>query len=290
MSLSPRVSIITVNLNDFAGLEKTIQSVISQTFRDYEFLIIDGGSDDGSLDVIKKYQAHITHWVSEPDSGVYEAMNKGIKKAVGQYCLFLNSGDYLTSPYVLAGVFDDPAEEDILIGACRVLENGKEIHIARPSAKLTMADFYGRTIPHQSSFIKRSLFHRYGYYSQAYKIHGDYEFWIRTIILNNCSVRVLDIVVADYSLEGMSSREENMKISAKECRTILQNTIPARILADYEAWSEERRNMRPLYWAARKPVLFLSIKTLYRLAGTLVQITRKKNKNDFSNPDSTDHL
>jgi len=276
MSRSPRVSIITVNLNDFAGLEKTIQSVISQTHRDYEFSVIDGGSDDGSLDVIKRYQAHITHWVSEPDSGVFEAMNKGIEKAGGQYCLFLNSGDYLASPNVLAGVFADPAEEDILIGACRVLKNGKEIHIARPSAQLTMADFYGKTIPHQSSFIKRSLFDRYGYYSHAYKIDGDYEFWIRTIILNNCSVRVLDIVVADYNLEGMSSQEKNSGISAKEGRSILQKSIPARILADYDAWAEERRNMQPLYWVARKPVLFLPIKALFWFAGMVVKIMSGK--------------
>ena len=85
-----KLSIITVNFNDAEGLERTIKSVISQTFHDYEFIIIDGGSTDGSVDVIKKYEDHIDYWISEKDGGIYQGMNKGLRQASGEYLNFLN--------------------------------------------------------------------------------------------------------------------------------------------------------------------------------------------------------
>ncbi|MDR2910496.1 MAG: glycosyltransferase [Bacteroidales bacterium] len=90
-----KLSIITINLNNVAGLQKTIESVVKQTFTDYEYIVIDGGSTDGSADIIKQHANKITYWVSEPDKGIYNAMNKGIRVAKGEYCLFLNSGDWL---------------------------------------------------------------------------------------------------------------------------------------------------------------------------------------------------
>ena len=93
--MHPKLSIITVNLNNAAGLQKTIESVINQTFTDYEFIIIDGGSTDSSLEIIKQYANKITYWVSEPDNGIYNGMNKGIGQADGEYCFFLNSGDWM---------------------------------------------------------------------------------------------------------------------------------------------------------------------------------------------------
>ena len=100
----PKLSIITVNLNKAKGLQKTIESVIFQTFTDYEYIIIDGGSTDGSKQIIEQYADKITYWVSEPDSGIYNGMNKGIKVAKGEYCLFLNSEDYLLSNEILQNV------------------------------------------------------------------------------------------------------------------------------------------------------------------------------------------
>ena len=88
-----KLSIITVNYNDAKGLERTIKSVISQSYQDFEFIIIDGGSSDGSLDIIKKYERHIDYWVSEPDGGIYQGMNIGLRQAKGDYVNFMNSGD-----------------------------------------------------------------------------------------------------------------------------------------------------------------------------------------------------
>jgi len=110
------LSIISINLNNVAGLQKTIESVWPQTFTDYEYIIIDGGSTDGSIDIIKKYSDKITYWISEKDNGIYHAMNKGIEVAKGDYCLFLNSGDWLVDKKILENVFSNNHSEDILYG------------------------------------------------------------------------------------------------------------------------------------------------------------------------------
>ena len=100
-----KLSIITVNFNDAEGLERTIKSVVSQTFCDYEFIIIDGGSTDGSIEVINKYESYIDYWASEPDGGIYPGMNKGLRQAKGEYLNFMNGGDCYHSPDVLQNIF-----------------------------------------------------------------------------------------------------------------------------------------------------------------------------------------
>jgi glycosyltransferase involved in cell wall biosynthesis len=293
MNHSPRLSIITVNLNNRAGLEKTIQSVVKQTFTEYEFIIIDGGSNDGSVEAIRsltnippgRYMSQsdpssqklffpFTYWISEPDSGIYNAMNKGVRIAKGTYCLFLNSGDWLVDIHSLKKIFNQTHSEDLLIAGCRVSKNGYLIHIVWPPPKLTMASFYRRTIPHQSTFIKRLLFEKFGLYSEEYKIHGDYEFWIRTIILNDCSIKPIPIIISDYNMEGISSQQNNKDRPVSEVQTILSNAIPHRILEDYKAWHDERNEMKALYWVNKKPLLLYPIKAIYFLAQLIVKIRR----------------
>lgn len=112
----PKLSIITVNLNNREGLRKTIESVICQSFSDYEYIIIDGGSTDGSKELIELYQNKVTYWISETDKGIYNAMNKGIKTGKGDYCLFLNSGDWLVNSTVIEKEFSDSKQADIIYG------------------------------------------------------------------------------------------------------------------------------------------------------------------------------
>ena len=111
-----KFSIITVNYNNKEGLRKTIESVIHQTFRDFEFIVIDGGSTDGSDDVLKEYDAQIDYWVSEPDGGIYQGMNKGIKKATGEYLNFMNSGDCFYASNILGIKFDKFTLDEFLDG------------------------------------------------------------------------------------------------------------------------------------------------------------------------------
>ena len=127
-----KLSIITINRNNAQGLRKTIESVISQTFTDFEYLIIDGASTDGSTDVIKQYEDKITYWISEPDKGIYNAMNKGILKAVGAYCLFLNSGDALSKDSILSDVFNKEYNSDILCGYVSGKRNNENLILYPP--------------------------------------------------------------------------------------------------------------------------------------------------------------
>ena len=111
-----KLSIITVNLNNRIGLERTINSVVSQTFKDFEWIVIDGGSTDGSKELITQYANHFAYWVSEPDKGIYNAMNKGIKVAKGEYLLFLNSGDWIIDERVAQDFIETSISADIISG------------------------------------------------------------------------------------------------------------------------------------------------------------------------------
>ena len=156
-----KLSIITVNLNNAIGLRKTIESVVNQTFTDFEYIIIDGGSTDGSVDVIREYSEKITYWVNEPDKGIYNAMNKGIKIAKGEYLQFLNSGDFLIDNRVLKSIFDLERNEDVLYGEAVLGDNLEKKIKFPPSPKIIDHEyFWTNTLTHQSTLIKRTLFNR----------------------------------------------------------------------------------------------------------------------------------
>jgi glycosyltransferase involved in cell wall biosynthesis len=171
-----KLSIITINKNNAHGLEKTIQSVVSQTYKDFEYLLIDGASADGSVEIIKKYSSQINFWVSEPDTGIYNAMNKGIRKAQGEYCLFLNSGDCLVSSATLQDVFNEignMAEADIFYSDC-IKTDANNIYYPK---SLTINNLIRTGLSHQNSLIKRSLFLEHGFYNEKLTIASDQEFF-----------------------------------------------------------------------------------------------------------------
>ena len=111
-----KLTIITINFNHAEGLKRTIDSIVNQTFTDYEWIVVDGGSTDGSKELIEQYKDHFAWWCSEPDKGVYNAMNKGITHAMGEYINFMNSGDIFATPTILEEIFSTPRTADILYG------------------------------------------------------------------------------------------------------------------------------------------------------------------------------
>ena len=151
------LSIITVNLNNCEGLHKTIKSVASQSFPDFEYIVIDGNSNDGSVELIKENTQCITKWVSESDTGIYQAMNKGIRIANGEYLLFLNSGDFLVDDQVLEKVFSVKRSVDILCGKCNISNEGVVVHTTNPPQNITFGTLYLTGLSHQSTFIKNKL-------------------------------------------------------------------------------------------------------------------------------------
>jgi glycosyltransferase involved in cell wall biosynthesis len=279
-----KLSIITVNLNNKNGLANTISSVISQTIVFFEFIIIDGASSDGSVELITQNHDRISFWLSEPDNGTYHAMNKGIQAAKGEYLLFLNSGDFLVDNDVLNNVFNVNNSEDVLYGRSYISKENKVIYTTPHPDKLTLEFFYTQTISHQAAFIRRNLFDRYGYYREDLKIYADLDFWIRTIILNNCTIKKLDIIVADYNLDGISGKPSNEELAKAEKKDVLSKNIPLRILADYENRKEERKQMKVLYWAKSVKPLNTLLTVLYQIAlkvnnlrKTFKKITNKQN-------------
>ena len=221
-----KLSIITVNYNDAEGLERTIRSVISQTFRDYEFIIIDGGSTDGSVGVIKQYEGYIDYWVSEPDGGIYPGMNKGLRQAKGEYLNFMNGGDCYHSSDVLETIFALDSHADIITG--EHAENGLR-NVGKDG--VTMLDLYKWAIDHQASFIKREVALRHPY-DEKYRIVSDWKFFIEALVLENCSFFYTDTIVVDFDMKGISNT--NSTLDRQEREAVLRELFPDRILKDYQ--------------------------------------------------------
>lgn len=221
-----KLSIITVNFNDAEGLERTIKSVISQSFHDYEFIIIDGGSTDDSVNVIKKYESHIDYWVSERDGGIYPGMNKGLRQAKGEYVNFMNGGDCYHSEDVLEKIFALETNADIITGTHA--ENGIR-NVGEGG--VTMLDLYKWAIDHQASFIRREVaLHRP--YDEKYRIVSDWKFFIEALIFDNCSFYYTDMIVVDVDMKGISNTNSTLDMQERE--TVLREMFPERVLKDYQ--------------------------------------------------------
>ena len=226
----PLLSIITINRNNANGLDKTIQSVINQSYEDFEYIVIDGNSTDHSIDIIKKYNSNINYWVSETDKGIYNAMNKGIAEANGNYVLFLNSGDYLVNSDVLKSVFEKQQTADIIYGNMQIdWGNGKIISGKMPD-KITFKQMYIDTLWHPVSFIKKTLFDKYGLYNETYKVVADYDFFFKVIIINNVTTYHINVDIAMYNLNGLSSLPENKALEQAERRKVIESYLPQSII------------------------------------------------------------
>ena len=220
-----KLSIITINYNNAKGLEKTILSVVSQTFENFEYIIIDGGSIDGRKEIIENSKNKLAYWVSEKDKGIYNAMNKGIQKAKGEYCLFLNSGDFLYNNNVLSEIFTTNSNADILYGNMMIdWGNGKKTEGKMPDV-ITTQQMYNDTLWHPVSFIKRTLFEKHGLYNESYKIVADYAFFFKTIIANKVSTKHLPILVSEYNVDGLSSKPENKILEKEERKKVIESYL-----------------------------------------------------------------
>lgn len=262
-----KYSIITINYNNADGLRRTIESVVSQTFDDYEYVIIDGGSTDGSVDVIKEYEHNITYWVSEKDGGIYNAMNKGVKAAHGVYLIFMNSGDVFFCNTVLSDVYLHINDEDIIIG--NVLSSDTRVIISPPPTNriLTMYHLYSGAIPHQGTFVKLALQNKYPF-DEKLRIAADWKFFLQSIIFDNCSVKYINVNVAIYDMTGLSS--QNPLAMREEKEKVLSEFLPLRVIDDYRLMKESECLTQTL-----TPLLRTSYsidKLLYRIGKLLLTL------------------
>lgn len=222
-----KLSIITVNFNNVRGLEETLESVRSQTFRDVEQILIDGGSADGSVELIRERTGTISYWISERDSGPYDAMNKGARIARGEWLLFLNSGDTLATPRALEEMLPFLADEDVDIcagGYLAVWPNGPAPRRKQPAGNLDHRHFYRKTVNHQSTFIRHAVFERFGPYDTSYQILADREFFARAT-LAGIRCRSAPVLIAKYDMTGISAQAKITGVLQKEQRR-LQRLYP----------------------------------------------------------------
>jgi len=226
-----KLSIITVVYNRVNSIEKTIKSVLSQTYKDFEYIVIDGNSNDGTVDIIRKYDDKISYWESEPDTGIYHAMNKGIAKAAGDYIQFLNAGDYFLDNDMLEKIFSEEQTVDILYGDYYLSEDKTKTRYYPDN--LTMFFFYISSLGHQASFIKRSLFEKYTY-NEKYKIVSDWEFFFKKIIFENCSTKHLNYPICYFDLTGISESQSTKELEKKEREEVISKLIPKKLIPDFE--------------------------------------------------------
>lgn len=228
-----KLSIITINRNNKQGLQNTIESVLcNQTFKDFEYIVIDGASNDGSVEVIERYKDRLAYWCSEPDRGIYHAMNKGIAKAKGDYLLFMNSGDCLVRDCLLK-VFTKNDDADFIYGnMVECLHGNKSTYTPLSYKSLTFMQLYNSSIGHQATFIRRKLFDGCPY-TEDYRIVSDWEFFLKKIVLDNCSTRYVDELICEFDMTGISNNPQYKDIIQQERKEVLHRYIPQRILDDY---------------------------------------------------------
>jgi len=222
------ITVITINLNNAKGLKSTINSVVGQSLPNVEYIVIDGGSADGSLGVIKKYNDKIHFWVSEKDNGIYEAMNKAIKIAKGYYLIFLNSGDHFSSTHSLEKLWNSSHHIDIVYGNICVVEKRKK-WVKKYPAKLDFKYLMEDTLPHPASLISKKLFDKVGFYDSSLKIVADWKFFILAIIKYKASYKYLDEDIAHFYFDGISSNTNNQRLIKNERLDTLMKCFPSRM-------------------------------------------------------------
>ena len=245
-----KLSIITINYNDCSGLKKTIESVWRQTARnEIEHIIIDGGSTDGSADYLQANTEKVNHWVSEPDKGIYNAMNKGIRMAHGEYIQILNAGDCLAADNVtermLAALAEHSQEQSVDILYGNMLKTSDWKHFVRDNGDAKSAYtpnsflyFYIGTLNHDCAYIRHQLFEDFGYYDESMRICSDWEWYVRTIVFGKATTVYVNIDVTHFDMNGISeSGNKNAEIIRRERRTYLEQSVPPAIVSDYDNYA-----------------------------------------------------
>ncbi|SHF70430.1 glycosyltransferase family 2 protein [Dysgonomonas macrotermitis] len=260
-----KVSVITISFNNAAGLRRTIESVIAQDYIDYEYIVIDGGSTDGSKDIIEQYANHINYWVSEPDKGVYNAMNKGIAIANGEYLHFLNSGDIYASTNVLSSVFAKPFTEPLLRG-CQICDYGNRTERWENlgNRPVTVYDMFVNTMLHQATFIRKDMFQKYGLYDEILKIVSDWKFFFQAI-LGGEQTAFVDTDVVVFEMDGISTNKSHGEQHLAERKQVITELMSANLLPDYERLKTLENNVYIIEFVKKNSLAGLVFKILNRM-------------------------
>ena len=254
--MKKKLSIITINYNNLAGLEKTIASVVQQTYSNFEYIMIDGGSTDGGCEFLENNKEKFSYVVSEPDNGIYNAMNKGIKASNGEYLLFLNSGDVLNGETALNDFINNPLFSGDIIYGDYQFEKGNKVY---PDI-LTPLFFIKSSLPHQSTFFKRTVFDTMGFYDEKYEFSADREFFIKCLLSNEIKFSHIEYFLTIFDLSGFSNNPNYLKKRKIEHKLLFTE--------NYHIFFEDYKN----YIKLEKEVKLLKRKTI---KGILKRIVNK---------------
>lgn len=241
MTINPKLSIITVNLNNRDGLKRTIDSVVSQTFTDYEWIVIDGGSTDGSRELIEQYQDHFAFWCSEPDKGIYNAMNKGITHAKGEWLQFLNSGDLLYNDNILQNIFSTNYNADVIYGDAMRYSSNNTIpwHVTK---NITLSFLMYFSICHQSSFFNKNVFIN-RCYNETYRLASDWALYLQ-LVLENAHFQYVPYCITYFENEGLTYT--NHSLASTEREKIKEEYIPYHLKDDINYLCDSKEKERKI--------------------------------------------
>jgi glycosyltransferase involved in cell wall biosynthesis len=274
-----KVSIITINRNNLQGLKMTYESIAAQSFSDKEWIVVDGDSTDGDREFIEQHASEIAWWCSEPDKGVYNAQNKGIVHARGEWMIFMNSGDIFHDKNVLESVFAQEHSADILYGDwVRVYEDGRAEEVHAPKT-VSLHGIYQDNICHQAMFIRSSVM-KSSPYDESYKIYADWAKWVE-LTLKKCRFEYLPLYVCDFRLGGMSS---DLDLAKTELEIMRQKELSPAILETIQPMCMEGG-----YEIINEVALLVSQRKTYRriirfalfLCGILKKLHKERAKKDY---------
>lgn len=263
-----KLSIITICKNE-PNLRRTLDSINNQTFKDFEWIVIDGKSDSKIIKIFDEYRDRINFFTSEVDRGIYNAYNKAIKKAHGEYVCFMNAGDAFYDDMVLENVFCRKQTADILYGNTNIIK-GKKSYIEEAPDTIDKYFFMYGTINHQSCFIKTSLFKKYGLYNESYKIASDFEKFI-VFAKHNVCFKKLNLVIATYYKNGISS---NKSKTHREFEKIKHSLFSVN---EFDEFEKRKKEIKFLF------IPIISVierfpKTYFKLFGLLTILKQKRTK------------
>ena len=285
------LSIITINYNNAEGLSKTLASVASQTYPHIEHIIVDGGSTDGSVEILEAYPqplpkrrgeiiegkfpaqnpAHKVIWVSEKDKGIYNAMNKGIRMATGDYIEILNSGDMLFDAHVTQRMSEHLEQINsqhekpigILYGNMTKVNASGQVVGKSGYTEYSLRQFYSSTLNHDCAYIRADLFEQYGLYDENLKIVSDWKWYLQAIGLGRVKPEYMDIDVTIFDDGGIS--ETNLALRNKERRQVLEELLPPAVLWDYDTHAFETEQMNRLRRWKLYPLVYFMERVLFKL-------------------------
>lgn len=279
-----KLSIITINRNNADGLRKTIESVFAQTYRDIEYIIIDGASIDNSVDVIRasalQAEGMDFTWVSEKDKGIYDAMTKGVKKATGDYVWILNSGDCAAAPDVVEKMMTimNDGKIDILLGNIVRVKGKKKEYAPMPKAidnrciddrltprqmDVSMLTFYTGTVPQDAAFVRRDLFTQYGYFDYTMKICADWKLYLHMIALGGVQPWYVNVDVLLFDMTGISNANNELRLA--ERKAYLEDVLPESVRKDYDAYAFPIRQYERLKKYHLWGLVYLMERILFKL-------------------------